>query len=52
MIDWYIEGPSYGNCNCDWSCPCQFESLPTHGYCEGFEALRIDKGHFSDVRLD
>lgn len=52
MIDWYLEGPSYGNCNCDWACPCQFESLPTHGNCRGFEALRVDKGHFGDVRLD
>jgi hypothetical protein len=52
MIDWYIEGPSFGNCNCDWSCPCQFESLPTHGNCQGFEVVRIDKGHFGDTRLD
>ncbi len=52
MIDWYIEGTSFGNCNCDWTCPCQFELLPTHGNCEGFEAVRIDKGHFGDVRLD
>lgn len=52
LIDWYIEGPSYGNCNCNWSCPCQFESLPTHGNCQGFEVTRIDKGHFGDTRLD
>ena len=52
MIDWYIEGPSYGSCNCDWSCPCQFESLPTQGDCKGFEAFRVDKGHFGDVQLD
>ncbi len=52
MIDWYVEGPSYGSCNCDWSCPCQFESLPTEGNCTGFEAFRIDKGHFGDVQLD
>lgn len=52
MIAWYMEGPAYGNCNCDWSCPCQFESLPTHGNCRGFEAVRIDKGHFGDVRLE
>jgi len=52
MIDWYIEGPCYGNCNCDWSCPCQFESLPTHGNCQGFEVVHLDKGHFGDVKLD
>jgi hypothetical protein len=52
MTDWYIEGPSFGNCNCDWSCPCQFESLPTQGNCTGFEAFHVDKGHFGDVQLD
>lgn len=51
-IDWYIEGPSYGSCNCDWGCPCQFELLPTHGGCRGFDLVRIDKGHFGDVQLD
>jgi hypothetical protein len=52
MIDWSIEGVCFGNCNCDWSCPCQFEALPTHGNCQGFEAFRVDKGHFGDVQLD
>jgi hypothetical protein len=51
-VDWYIEADSFGNCNCDWGCPCQFESLPTHGNCRGFEAFRITRGHFGDVRLD
>ena len=38
------------NCNCDYACPCQFESLrPTYGDCRGFAAVRIDKGHFGDV---
>jgi hypothetical protein len=52
MIDWYVEGVEFGSCNCDYGCPCQFESRPTHGNCTGFEVLRIDKGHFGDVPLD
>jgi len=52
MIDWSIEGSSFGNCNCGYGCPCQFEDLPTHGHCRGFEALSIDTGHFGDIRLD
>ena len=52
QVDWYVEGPSYGNCNCSYGCPCQFEDLPTHGHCRGFEVLRVDKGHFGDVKLD
>jgi hypothetical protein len=51
MIDWYVEGVAFGSCNCNYGCPCQFEDLPTHGHCRGFEALRIDKGHFADVQL-
>jgi len=50
-IDWYIEGLEYGNCNCDYGCPCQFELRPTHGGCRGFEVLRIDKGHFGETNL-
>ncbi len=51
MIDWYIEGIAFGNCNCAYGCPCQFEADPTHGNCRGFETLRIDKGHFADIDL-
>jgi hypothetical protein len=51
-VDWHVEGVSFGNCNCSYGCPCQFEERPTHGSCRGFEVLRIDKGHFGDVKLD
>ena len=51
MVEWYIEGIEFGSCNCAFGCPCQFEALPTHGHCRGFEVLRIDKGHFGDVTL-
>jgi hypothetical protein len=51
-INWYVEGIEFGNCNCDYGCPCQFESLPTGGSCRGFEVVRIEKGHFGDVNLD
>jgi hypothetical protein len=51
-VDWYIEGVEFGSCSCAYSCPCQFEALPTHGDCRGFGALRVDKGYFGDVPLD
>lgn len=51
MIDWYVEGVSFGNCNCAYGCPCQFEALPTHGHCRGYEVLQIEKGHFGDTDL-
>ena len=51
MVDWYVEGISFGGCNCAYGCPCQFEALPTQGYCHGFEVLRIDRGYFGDLDL-
>lgn len=51
MTDWTIKGESFGSCNCDHCCPCQFEGLPTHGACKGFEVLKVREGHFGDVDL-
>jgi len=52
MIDWSIEAVSFGSCNCDYGCPCQFERRPSNGNCRGFEVGRIERGHFGGVRLD
>ena len=51
MIPWTIKGDSYGSCNCDHACPCQFEGLPNHGNCMGFEAFIVNEGYFGDVDL-
>jgi len=51
MVDWYPEGIEFGNCNCSFGCPCQFQAHPTDGNRRGFDALRIDKGHFGEVDL-
>ncbi len=51
-FDWRIRGPEISTCNCDWGCPCQFNSLPTHGNCRAGVAMRIDEGHFGDVSLN
>ena len=53
QVDWYIEGIEFSNCNCDYACPCQFESRrPTKGHCRGFAAVQIASGHFGAVPLD
>jgi hypothetical protein len=52
MIDWFVEGVKFGNCSCDYSCPCQFELKPTHGYCHGIEIARVERGYFGDTKLD
>jgi hypothetical protein len=51
-VEWYAEGTKFGNCNCDYSCPCQFEALPTNRFCCGMEVMRVDRGHFGEVSLD
>lgn len=52
MIDWRIEAEAFSNCNCDYSCPCQFELRPTHGDCQGVEVGRITSGYFGDAPLE
>ena len=49
---WMIRGSEYGNCNCDWGCPCQFGSPTSHGNCEAIVCGIIDEGHFNDTNLD
>src|SRR5262249_27504075 len=39
-------------CSCNWGCPCQFNQLPSHGYCTAYLFTHIERGHFGDVRLD
>ena len=49
---WTIKGVEYGNCNCDYGCPCQFTAPTTHGKCEAIVCGRIDEGHFNDTTLE
>jgi hypothetical protein len=49
---WRMIGDEVGNCNCDWGCPCQFDSLPTHGNCMAMIAYQINEGSFGDTNLD
>ena len=52
MTPWDIQGTELINCNCAYGCPCQFNALPTTGFCEAMGAIAIEKGHFGDVSLD
>lgn len=51
MIEWMIEASSLSGCNCDYSCPCQFELRPSEGHCQGFGVARIERGHFGGIPL-
>jgi hypothetical protein len=52
QIEWELRGPEVATCNCDFGCPCQFNALPTHGDCRAAVGMRIDSGHFGNIRLD
>lgn len=49
---WMIRGVEYGNCNCAYGCPCQFNAPTTNGHCEAAVAGIIEEGYFNDVKLD
>ena len=48
---WELHGTAFSNCNCDWGCPCQFNSLSTHGHCQFTSGGYIEKGYFNDISL-
>ena len=52
FVEWKMQGTELSNCNCNWGCPCQFNSLPSQGHCRATGFIQIDKGHFGDVTLD
>ena len=52
MAGWGLKGNVLIACNCDFGCPCNFNALPSRGFCQGGWIWIIDKGHLDDVRLD
>lgn len=52
MTPWEIDAMEIANCNCNFGCPCQFNSLPTHGNCEAAVGFIVRKGYFGETRLD
>lgn len=50
--EWRIVAEELASCNCAWGCPCQFNALPTTGYCEVLVALDIESGHYGATSLD
>src|SRR5262245_48787763 len=52
VVEWMLRGREFGNCNCSYGCPCQFNALPTHGHCRAIMVLEIEEGHHGGTRLD
>lgn len=50
-VDWRLKGKYLKNCNCDYGCPCDFWSKPTHTTCEGMAAMEIEEGHYGTITL-
>jgi hypothetical protein len=51
-VKWTIKGKEFVNCNCSYGCPCQFNGLPSKGFCEAVGAFQIDEGNHGQTRLD
>ena len=51
-VQWTVKGREFVNCNCAYGCPCQFNALPTKGFCQAVAAFDIEKGHHAKIRLD
>jgi hypothetical protein len=51
---WVLKGTEYGNCNCDYGCPCQFNGRPSSadGSCRYATFTQIDEGHYGEVVLN
>lgn len=49
---WTIRGREFVHCNCAYGCPCQFNSLPTHGNCRAVAAIDIEEGRHGNTKLD
>jgi hypothetical protein len=51
---WVLKGTEYGNCNCDYGCPCQFNGRPSSadGSCRYATFTQIDEGHYGEVALE
>lgn len=51
-VEWRVRADEFANCNCSFGCPCQFNALPTRGFCEAAAGYWIRDGHFDGTRLD
>jgi len=50
--NWTIRGREFVHCNCDYGCPCQFNSRPTHGDCRAVLGFDIAQGNHGNTKLD
>ena len=47
-----MKGATFGPCNCDWGCPCNFDAPPTYGHCDGIYVWAVREGTYGADSLD
>lgn len=51
-VKWTMKAREFVNCNCAYGCPCQFNAMPTHGFCQAVAGIEIESGHHGATKLD
>jgi hypothetical protein len=52
VANWWIKADLLESCNCQVaSCPCNYTTIPTHGYCEAVLTWWISEGAFGETKL-
>jgi len=49
---WHLKADYVETCNCDYGCPCNFDSIPTYGFCRALVLCHIREGNYGDIKLD
>lgn len=49
---WNMKADYVETCNCDYGCPCNFNGLPTYGFCRALVFYHIRNGKYGNVVLD
>ena len=49
---WNFAAEYVETCNCDYGCPCNFNGLPTYGFCRALVLFSITSGNYGNVKLD
>ncbi|MGH7933653.1 MAG: DUF1326 domain-containing protein [Candidatus Binataceae bacterium] len=49
---WRIQADYMESCNCDFGCPCNFNGIPSGGYCQALVGMHVRHGHYGEINLD
>jgi hypothetical protein len=49
---WSLKASYIEACSCELFCPCYFNTHPDKDYCKFNNVIKIEKGHYGNVKLD